>query len=71
MERSPVQSSNIASVGFDLTASILEVEFVKGGIYQYSGVPEYIYQEFMSSGSKGQYFDQNIKKGSYPFAKVG
>lgn len=39
MDRETVQSSNIASVGYDLSSSTLEIEFKSGGIYQYSGVP--------------------------------
>ena len=71
MERTPVQSRNLASVGYDSTNMILEIEFLKGGIYQYSGVPSNVYDGLMSAGSKGTYHDQNIKKGGYPYNRVG
>jgi hypothetical protein len=40
----------------------LEIEFHSGGVYQYSGVPETIYQGFMRAGSKGSCFHDHIKR---------
>ena len=71
MDREPVESSNLASVGYDESSSTLEIEFRHGDIYQYSAVPLSVYQGLMSASSKGQYFDQNIKKAGYPYARVG
>lgn len=71
MERTPVSSSNLASIGYDTNSAVLEVEFNHGGIYQYSGVPEEIYQGLMNAGSHGTYFDQFVKKAGYSYAKVG
>ena len=61
MDRTPVRSSNIRSVGYDPASSTLEVEFRSGGLYQYSGVPETIYQGFVRAASKGSYFHDHIK----------
>jgi len=69
MNRTPVCSSNIRSVGYDSASRTLEVEFHSGGIYQYSGVPEAIYQDFMRAASKGSYFHDHIK-GRYPDRQV-
>jgi hypothetical protein len=69
MERTPVRSSNIRSVGYDLASRMLEVEFHSGGLYDYSGVPETIYQGLMRAASKGSYFQDHIK-GRYPDRKV-
>jgi len=71
MERAPVESSNLASVGYEIETSTLEIEFKKSGIYQYFGVPQEIHEGLMAAGSKGQYFDQHIKKTGYPYTKVG
>lgn len=71
MERVPVESSHLASVGYDSASSTLEIEFRKGSIYQYFGVPEHVHQDLMTAPSKGTYFDRNIKKAGYPYAKVG
>ncbi len=51
MNRTPVDSSNIADVGYDETSMTLEVGFNTGTIYQYFDVPQTVYQEFMSAGS--------------------
>jgi len=71
MQRTPVESSNLASVGYDPTSATLEIEFRKSGVYQYFGVPSSTYDELMSAGSKETNFDQNIKKGGYSYSKVG
>lgn len=69
MDRNPVSSSNISSVGYDADSQTLEIEFHDGGIYQYAGVPESEYEGLISSGSQGRYFHDNIK-GRYPFVKL-
>jgi hypothetical protein len=71
MKRQSVSSSDLLSVGYDEENQTLEIEFVKGGIYQYSRVPGGIHEGLMSAVSKGQYFHQNIKNGGYPHTKVG
>lgn len=77
MDREPVNSSAIASVGFSLGFAIetplalldltgtLEIEFTDGRIYQYSGVKTSTYKDFLSSGSLGAYFNQQIRD-NYP-----
>ncbi|MFC4739036.1 KTSC domain-containing protein [Flavobacterium ponti] len=61
MERETVKSSNIASIGYDETTEILEIEFLSGGIYQYLDVPYYMYEELMNADSHGKYFIAYIK----------
>lgn len=69
MDRIPVDSSNISSIGFDEESSTLEVEFHSGAVYQYFDVPLNVYEGLMNASSKGQYFAQHIK-GYYRFVKV-
>lgn len=69
MERVQVDSSNIASIGYDQDNSTLEIEFIKGGVYQYYDVPSYVYEEIMSASSHGVYFSKNIK-GTYNYSQV-
>ncbi len=71
MKRISVESSNLASVGYDPAISTLEIEFHSGAIYQYFAVPQEIYDGLMNAASKGSYLDHNIKKGGYSYAKVG
>ena len=70
MERQNVESSNLASIGYDAKNEILEIEFNHGGIYQYFDVPVNVYDELMNASSHGQYFDRNIKKAGYEFQKM-
>lgn len=69
MKRQAVDSSNLASVGYD--PQTLEIEFKHGGIYQYYNVPKSVYDGLMNASSHGQYFDRNIKKAGYRYSKVG
>ena len=70
MERLPVTSTDINSVGYDIDSQVLEVEFHKGGTYQYFGVPQNIYDDLMASDSKGKYFNLNIKKAGFAYSKI-
>ncbi len=70
MQRQNVSSSNIKSIGYDNSTSVLEVEFLNGNIYQYSNVPERLYVNLMNASSHGEYLDAYIKKGGYSYTKV-
>ncbi|SCU87797.1 conserved hypothetical protein [Cupriavidus necator] len=69
MDRTPVVSSNVASIGYDPDSSTLEIEFNNGSIYQYFDVSENIYEELRTSGSIGGYLATNIK-GVYRYSRV-
>ena len=69
MERLPIQSSNLASVGYDAGTGTMELEFHSGRVYQYFDVPPAVYQGLLAAESKGQYFHDNIK-GVYRYARV-
>lgn len=69
MQRQRVSSSTIASIGYDESSKVLEVEFKSGGVYQYFEVPKSIYSTFMSASSKGTYHSQNIKD-KYRYKKI-
>lgn len=70
MDRKPVQSSNIASVGYEESTETLEVEFSDGNVYQYQGVPKHIYEQLVSAPSVGQFFHFNIRN-SFPYMRIG
>ena len=70
INRIPVESSDVASIGYGEKKMILEVEFHSGSIYQYLNVPEAVYKSFMSSNSKGKFINSDIKgKFSYNLIK--
>jgi|TARA_B100000749_G_scaffold39746_1_gene27204 hypothetical protein len=61
MDRTPVVSSNIKSIGYDSNSKILEVEFTNMSVYRYYEVPEDVYEELMAAESKGSYLHRKIK----------
>lgn len=54
-------SSNIRSIGHDPAQNVLEVEFANGSVYQYSGVPRDLADQFVKSDSAGRFFAQNVR----------
>ncbi|AJJ09514.1 KTSC domain protein [Yersinia rohdei] len=70
MQRQPVTSSRILSIGYDPENRMLEIQFREQGIYQYLGVPERVHQNFMSVVSKGRFFD-GVVKGKFLCRKIG
>ena len=69
MKRQSVESSNLASVGYDKENQILEVQFNHGGVYQYFEVPKNVYEALMNAGSHGKYFVHNIMD-DYEYQKM-
>lgn len=67
--RTPVASSNLASVGYDADDETLEIEFHSGGVYRYADVPQAVYQELLSAQSHGSYFHENIR-GEYDYRRI-
>jgi hypothetical protein len=71
MDRRPVRSSNVASVGYDESSSTLEVEFHGGRVYRYFGVPEQHFVALTAGvGSVWKYLNRNVK-GIYRYRQVG
>ena len=70
MERLPVESSDFVSVRYDPENAVLEIEFKSGGIYEYSGVPQSVYDGLMNGASRGKYFHWYIKNSGYPCSKI-
>lgn len=68
MDREPVASSNIVSIGYDAGTETLEVEF-KDGLYQYYNVPQAVYEAFMQAPSKGAFLHANIRN-AFPCSRI-
>lgn len=69
MERLPVKSSNLKSIGYDESSSLLEVEFKDASIYHYFAVPINIFRGLMSANSKGSYLQDHVKD-RYTYRKI-
>jgi hypothetical protein len=67
MDMVPVMSTNVSAVGFD--NGTLRIQFFNGSEYEYSGVPESVFNEMKNAVSAGAYFAQHIK-GQYSFVRV-
>lgn len=69
IERQPVVSSDVASIGYDAGSETLEIEFKATGIYRYFSVPASVASELQRSPSPGKFFRQHIK-GKYAWEKA-
>lgn len=70
MEMISVSSTSLSAIGYDNDTATLYVQFLNGANFCYQGVPLDVFEGFLSAGSVGQYFNQTIKKGGYPYCKV-
>lgn len=61
MNRTPVTSSNIVSIGYEAATCILQVEFHGGRIYNYYRVPADAYTALMDADSIGKFLNSEIK----------
>ncbi len=61
LERQPVKSRILRSVGYNDSTKILEIEFHTGLVYQYSGVPPKVYADFMHSDEIGKFFSEKVR----------
>lgn len=63
-----VDSSTMNAIGYEADPLELTIAFKNGSIYVYSGVSQEVFDQFLGSDSKGQFFNQNIKN-VYPFRR--
>ena len=61
IQRHPVTSSDITSIGYDEPSQTLEIEFHATGIYRYFSVPKEIFDALLTTPSPGKFFLQNVK----------
>ena len=61
-------SAAIQWMNYDATQHVLEVEFTSGAIYEYFGVPESVYQDFVAAPSHGRFFAYQFRD-KFPYRK--
>ncbi len=61
MLRRALESSSLASVGYDAERQILEVEFRNGRTYRYLEVPELVHRRLLKAPSMGKFFNEEIR----------
>ena len=64
-----VESTTLASVGYDEILERLQLQFRSRAIYQYCGVPAAVHAALLQAPSKGGYFNQVIR-GRFPYTLV-
>jgi len=69
MRLTAVESTVLATVGYNEARELLQLEFCGGAIYHYFGVPTTVQQALLAAPSKGSYFNQAIR-GRFPFCRV-
>ncbi len=62
-------SSVIRHIDYEKDKQRLTIKFVSGLVYYYYSVPAEIFLQFISSKSKGIYFNEYIKD-NYPYERV-
>ncbi len=61
LERQPVKSRILRSVGYDESTKILEIEFQNNLVYQFLDVPPKVYRELIRSDEIGKYFTDKVR----------
>jgi hypothetical protein len=69
MRVATVESTTLATVAYDETRKLLQLEFCSRAIYLYFGVPAAVHQALLGAPSKGRYFNQTIR-GRFPYRLV-
>lgn len=66
-----VSSSAVSEITYDDKTRTMIVRFTNGRVYEYSNVPQDVYEDFLNSPSKGQHFNQFIAKNKdYSFKEL-
>ena len=68
-EMTPVNSSNVARVGYEEAAEIVYVEFLNGNMYIYKGVSQQEFDNLKYAESVGSYLHRNYKN-VYPYERI-
>jgi hypothetical protein len=60
-EMSPVQSSNVASIGYDTQTQTVYIQYSIGSIYIYKGVPQFEFDNLRVAPSIGSHLHRYFK----------
>lgn len=62
MQRIPVDAPEIAAIGYSPCASVLEIEFRDGEVWQFMNVPTSAHDTLWAAPSKEAYFNEGIRE---------
>ena len=69
MRVATVESTTLATVGYDENRKRLQLEFCSRAVYLYFGVPAGVFEALLDAPSKGLYFNGAIR-GRYPYRQI-
>jgi hypothetical protein len=69
MHAAAVESATVASVAYDASRELLQIEFRDRTVYQYFGVPAEVHDALMRAPSKGRCFNSLIR-GRFDYSLV-
>jgi len=70
MQRRPVRSTSLKSVGYDADTLTLEIEWRNGSLVRYTGVPAPMYQALLTVSGKALFVEQVVERGGYEREQV-
>lgn len=62
MKRIPVDAPELGAIGYSPCASVLEIEFRDGEVWQFMGVPTSVHDGLWAAASKESYFNSQIRE---------
>lgn len=65
MQRRPIRSTSLKSVGYDAATLTLEIEWRNGSLVRYTGVAEPVYETLLAVPGKSMFVEQVIERGGY------
>ena len=69
MDVTAVESSTLATIAYDSSRELLQLEFNSHAIYQYFGVPAAMHGALLDAPSKGSYFNRAIR-GKFRYIRI-
>jgi hypothetical protein len=69
MNITAVESTTLATVGYDDARELLQLEFRSRALYRYFDVPAAVHEALLRALSKGSYFNRAIR-GRFPYRLV-
>ena len=69
MSITAVTSSTLATIAYDRTRELLQLEFYSGALYEYFGVTATVHEALLRAPSKGSYFNQVIR-GRFAYRRI-
>lgn len=61
MKMTKCESGLLKEHGYEPSTGLMHLRFASGRLFEYSGVPQKVYDDLVAAPSMGKYFNQSIK----------